>query len=106
MIGIVFASNPCCFINSRTTALSGVNGLILPDITPRSPMIAVMIGLTPADTATGIAITGIIAKEGIAPGPIAQTMNPRIYITNGIKCVFVPTSLTIFLANNSNVPFP
>ncbi len=64
---------------------SGVNGLILPDITPRSPMIAVMIGLIPADTATGIAITGMIASDGMAPGPTAQIRNPRMYITNGIR---------------------
>ena len=35
-------------------------------------MIAVMIGFTPADIATGIAMTGTIARDGMAPGPTAQ----------------------------------
>ena len=78
MIGTVSASSPCAAISSRTTAASGVSGLIRPDITPRSPMIAVIIGLMPADAATGIAITGMIARLGIAPGPTALMINPKI----------------------------
>lgn len=57
-------------MSSLTTAASGVRGLILALITPKSPIIATIIGLSPAETATGIAITGIIARHGIEPGPI------------------------------------
>ena len=98
-------THSCASISSRTTALSGVSGLIRPDITPRSPMIAVMIGFTPADIATGIAMTGTIARDGIAPGPTAQIRKPSRYITNGISALCGPTSATIFFARSSNVPF-
>ena len=67
-------------------------------------MIAVIIGLIPADTATGIAITGMIASDGIAPGPTAQIRNPRMYITNGISAFFFPTIPTILWASSSSVP--
>ena len=68
-------------------------------------MIAVMIGFTPADIATGIAMTGTIARDGMAPGPTAQIRNPSRYMTNGISVLCGPTSATIFFARSSRVPF-
>ena len=49
-----------------------------------SPIIEVIIGLMPADTDNEIAMTGIIARHGIEPGPEALSVIPMKNITAGI----------------------
>ena len=102
--GKVFPGSPCLIISSLTTAASGVSGLILALITPKSPIIATIIGFSPADTATGIAITGIIARHGIDPGPIPLSIAPMMKNTTGIRCTRFPTRPSNFFASSSSVP--
>ena len=68
-----------------------------------SPIIEVIIGLMPADTDNGIAMTGIIARHGIEPGPEALSAIPMKNITAGIARA--GTRLTTFFAVSSSVPF-
>ena len=102
--GIVLPGKPCFTISSLTTAASGVSGLIRALITPKSPIIATIIGFSPAETATGIAITGIIAKQGIDPGPIPLKIAPIMKNTIGIRCTRFPTRPSNFFARSSSVP--
>ena len=71
---------------------------------PMSPMIAVIIGLIPAEIEIGMAITGMMARHGIEPGPTALSTMPIRNITNGI--IRAGTLFTIFFASSSSVPFP
>ena len=102
IMGTVSPLMPCSSIRLRTTAASGVSGLMRPAMAPISPMIEVMMGLMPAESDSGIAMTGIMARQGIEPGPAALSTMPRKNITTGMARA--GTRLTTFLAKSSSVP--
>ena len=73
-----------------------------PTMAPKSPISAIMMGFTPAETATGIEMTGMMARHGMEPGPAALSTMPSKNMTTGMAGA--GTRLTTFLAANSSVP--
>ena len=104
IMGTVFASIPWASIRLRTTAASGVRGLIRPAMAPMSPMMDTIMGSMPADTDKGMAITGIMARQGMEPGPTALRAIPIRNMAAGMA--WTGTLLTIFFASSSKVPLP
>ena len=104
IMGTVLASMPWASIKLRTTAASGVRGLMRPAMAPMSPMMETIMGLMPAETDSGMAITGIMARQGMEPGPTALRTIPIRNMAAGIA--WTGAWLTIFFASSSSVPLP
>ena len=75
-----------------------------PPAAPKNIMAASMAGLIFISTASVMPKTIIIAVVGIVPGPRAERMVAKTYMTMGTRNVLLPDRATIFLDKRERVP--